>query len=210
QASHEALATGIVEPRTEGEKGRRGEQTRHRPAQHHREVLHEFHIHQVYSGTQCHGHPIPSDASDVGRLSIHLAAPPSRENGRPSVDDVRLPMAAMYPYGPIAAPVLDEQFLQHDMVEHTNTTLIDLLAYWAGDLGRDVLDCVAPAWPLVAGRWLCLDTACTREKRRPPGYELCNASTRLSGQGPHHGLMIHIGSSMQGIGHKEFRAIVEL
>src|SRR4029453_15735062 len=49
EASHKALATGIVEPRTEGEKGRRGEQTRHRPAQHHRVVLHEFHIHQVYA-----------------------------------------------------------------------------------------------------------------------------------------------------------------
>jgi hypothetical protein len=45
---------------------------------------------------------------------------------------------------------------------------------------------------LVAGRWLCFDTACTREERRPPGYELCNASTRLGSQGPHHGLMIHI------------------
>ena len=76
-------------------------------------------------------------------------------------------MAAVYPYGPIAAPVLDEQFLQHDMVEDTNTTLLDLLAHWAGDLGRDVLDCVAPARPLVAGRWLCLDTAFTREERRP-------------------------------------------
>ena len=76
-------------------------------------------------------------------------------------------MAAVYPYGPIAAPVLDEQFLQHDVIENTNTTLIDLLAHRASDLGRDVLDGVAPARPLVAGRWLCLDAAFTREKRRP-------------------------------------------
>src|SRR5262245_9948538 len=96
------------------------------------------------------------------------------------------------------------------MVEETNTALIDLLAHWAGDHGRDVRDGVAPGWPLVAGRWLCLDTACTREERCAPGYELCNASTSLGGQGPHHGLMIHIGSSMQGIGHKELRAIVQL
>src|SRR5262249_11691520 len=108
QAGHEALATGIVETRTEGEKGRRGEQTRHRPAQYHRVVLYEFHIHQVYPGAQCHGHAIPRDAGDVGRLGIYLAAPSSRENGRPSVDDVRLPMAAVYAYGPIAASVLNE------------------------------------------------------------------------------------------------------
>jgi hypothetical protein len=101
-------------------------------------------------------------------------------------------MAAVYPYDPIAAPVLNEQFLQHDVIENTNTTLIDLLAHWAGDLGRDVLNCVAPARPLVAGRWLCLDTAGTREERRPPGYEFLNASTSLGSQGPHHGLMIHI------------------
>jgi hypothetical protein len=119
-------------------------------------------------------------------------------------------MAAVYPYGAIAAPVLDEQFLQHDMIENTDTTLIDLLAHWASDFGRDVLDGVAPARPLVASRWLCLDTAFTREERCPPGYELLNASTGLGSQGPHHGLMIYIGSSMQGIGHKELRAIVEL
>jgi hypothetical protein len=105
-------------------------------------------------------------------------------------------MATVYPYGSITASVLDEQFLQHDMVEDTNTTLIDLLAHWARNLGRNVLDCIAPAWPLVAGRWLCLDTAGTREERRSPGDELFNASTSLGSQGPHHGVMIHIGSSM--------------
>jgi hypothetical protein len=101
-------------------------------------------------------------------------------------------MAAVYPYGPIAAPVLDEQFVQHDVIDNTNTTLIDLLAHWASDLGRDVLDCVAPARPLMASRWLCLNTACTREEWRSPGYEFVKASTGLSSQGPHHGLMIHI------------------
>src|SRR5499427_3333227 len=106
QARHEALAASIVEPRTERQKGRRGEQTRHRPAPHHRVVLHEFHIHQVPPSAQRHGHPISRNAGDVGCLGIHLAASPSSENGRPSVDTVRLPMAAVYPYGPIAAPIL--------------------------------------------------------------------------------------------------------
>src|SRR5215831_966992 len=116
QAHHEALATRIVEPRPEKEKGWRDEQTRHRPAQYHRVVLHELHIYQVHPSAQRYGHPIPSDAGDVGRLGIHLAASPSGENGRPSVDAVWLPMAAVYPYGPIAAPVLDEQILQHDVI----------------------------------------------------------------------------------------------
>src|SRR6516162_8297584 len=95
------------------------------------------------------------------------------------------------------------------MVENIHTTLINLLAHWAGDLSRDVLHCIAPAWPLMAGRWLRLNTAGMGEEWCPPGYELFNASTGLSSQGPHHGLMIHIGTSMQGICHKELRAIVE-
>src|SRR5215468_3115261 len=79
QAGHEALPAGIVESRAKREKSRRGEQARHWPAQYYGVVLHKFHIHQVYPGTQCHGHTIPSDAGDVRRLGIHLAAPPRSE-----------------------------------------------------------------------------------------------------------------------------------
>jgi hypothetical protein len=118
-------------------------------------------------------------------------------------------MTTVYPHGPIAAPVLNKQLLQHDVVEDTNPTLIDLLAHRASDLGRDVLDRVAPAWTLVTGRWLRLDTALMSKKRCPPGDKFLNASTSFGSQSPYDGLMIHMGPSLQRVSYKELWAVVE-
>jgi hypothetical protein len=101
-------------------------------------------------------------------------------------------MAAVYPHRSIATPVLNKQVLQHDVIEYTNTALLDLLAHWTGDFSGDVLDGVAPTRTLMASGRLGLDTAITGEKRRPPGHEFFQAGTGFGGQSPHHGLMIYV------------------
>ena len=118
-------------------------------------------------------------------------------------------MTTVYPHGPIATPILNQQLLQHDVVEDTNPALIDLLAHRAGDLGRDVLDRVTPAWTLVTGRWLRLDTALMGKERCPPGDKFLNTSTGFGSQSPDDGLMVHMGSGLQRVSHKECWMIVK-
>ena len=88
----------------------------------------------------------------------------------------------MYPHGAIAASVLDEHVLQHNVVEHANPALIDLLAHRAGHLGRDILDRITPAWTPMTRRWLVFELSIAPQKRGPPGGQFLNTGTRFSRQ----------------------------
>src|SRR5262249_62026363 len=95
-------------------------------------------------------------------------------------------------HGPVTGPVVDEEFLQHHVVEGADPPLVYLLAHRAGDFGRDILDGIAPTRPLMARRRLRFNAAITGEERRAPGHEFLDTSTGFSGQSPHHRLMVHV------------------